>query len=215
MNAERPITACFSGHRAYAWDALAADESRLQAAVEAAVADGFRIFVTGMATGFDLAAAEAVLRLREKLRAGQPAEAALHEKMRAEWLVDSDSREKMHAGLPDGSPAGLPEIRNTQRPDIQLIAAIPFAGQAAGYSLEERERYDAILAAADRIHTLAEGYSHGCYYRRDEWMVDRSSRLICWYNARYRASGTRHTVRAAKAAGLEIVNIFRLQDTLF
>ena len=215
MNAERPITACFSGHRAYAWDALAADESRLQAAVEAAVADGFRIFVTGMATGFDLAAAEAVLRLREKLRAGQPAEAALHEKLHsglpekssAEWSADSGSREK--------SPAGLPEIRNTQRPDIQLIAAIPFAGQAAGYSPEERERYDAILAAADRIDTLAEGYSHGCYYRRDEWMVDRSSRLICWYNARYRASGTRHTVRAAKAAGLEIVNIFRLQDTLF
>ncbi len=155
-------TLCFTGHRRYV--PSPGDEARLAAAVESALADGYRVFVSGMAPGFDLAAAEAVVRLRER--------------------------------------------------GVRLIAAIPFRGQPHGYSADDRRRYDALLEAADEVCVLAERYSHGCYYRRDDWMVERSSRIICWYDGGGN-SGTRYTVRRALNSGLEMVNVFRADNTLF
>jgi uncharacterized phage-like protein YoqJ len=117
--------------------------------------------------------------------------------------------------------------------EVALVAAIPFAGQPAGYSTADRARYDALLAAADEVRVLAERYSHGCYLRRDDWMVGRSGRIICWYDGAGgrggsrlvsprasktgsgTGSGTRYTVRRALAQGLEIVNLFRAPATLF
>ncbi len=106
------------------------DEARLAAAVEAAFGDGYRTFVSGMAPGFDLAAAKAAVRLRD---------------------------------------TGA---------NLRFVAAIPFARQAAGYSADDRFMYEALVAAADEVRILEAGYTHGCYYRRDEWMVERSGRII-------------------------------------
>lgn len=60
---DREITACFTGHRSY-------DGSRraeLECAIRELYARGYRNFLCGMAVGFDLAAAEAVLALRNEL----------------------------------------------------------------------------------------------------------------------------------------------------
>lgn len=70
----RPITCCFTGHRPskLPWGTdegdprCAALKRRLTDAVEAAYAEGFRHFITGMALGCDLYFAEIVLRLREQ-----------------------------------------------------------------------------------------------------------------------------------------------------
>ncbi len=159
-------TLCFTGHRRY--DSAAGDEARLAAAVAAAFDDGYRTFVSGMAPGFDLAAGEAVVRLRER------------------------------GVLGDGA---------------RLVAAIPFRGQPRGYSADDGRRYDALLEAADEVRVLADRYSHGCYYRRDDWMVERSGRIICWYDGS--GGGTRYTVRRALKAGLEVVNLFRAPGSLF
>ena len=57
---ERLRTAAFTGHRDYRGSA----PGELRRAVQALYAEGVRTFLCGMATGFDLAAAEAVLALR-------------------------------------------------------------------------------------------------------------------------------------------------------
>lgn len=73
QNLDRLLTACFSGYRAQKfsfpftegepdYEVLA---SRLEKAVRAAVNDGYERFYCGAAQGFDLLAAETVLRLRE------------------------------------------------------------------------------------------------------------------------------------------------------
>ncbi len=157
------LTVCFSGHRYYG--GAAEDEARLFSAVREAYDEGFRMFVSGMAPGFDLAAGEAVLRLR------------------------------------------------AARGDVRLVAAVPFAGQQRGYSAGDLARYEALLQAADDVRVLAARYSHGCYYRRDEWMVERSRRIVCWYDGS--RGGTRYTVRRAVARGLEVVNVFRAPGSLF
>ncbi len=159
----RNNTLCFTGHRYYTGGAE--DESRLAQALETAFADGYRVFVSGMAEGFDLAAAEAVLRLKER-----------------------------HA-------------------DVVLVAAVPFRRQAAKYGAEERRRYERILSLADEAVILSEHYDYGCYYVRDDWMTERSSRLVCWYDGS--DGGTRYTVRSALGRGVEIVNIYKEPDSLF
>ncbi len=61
---EQEITACFTGHRTY-------DGSRnteLECAIRELYTDGYRTFLCGMAMGFDLAAAECALSLRNELR---------------------------------------------------------------------------------------------------------------------------------------------------
>jgi uncharacterized phage-like protein YoqJ len=157
------ITLCFSGHRRYT--PSPDDEARLGAALEAAWVDGYRVFISGMASGFDLAAAEAVVRLRS-----------------------------LHAG-------------------VRLVAAIPFRGQPVGYTAVDKRRYDDLVGAADEVRVLADRYSHGCYWRRDDWMVERSRRIVCWYDGS--SGGTRYTVRRALARGLETVNIWRDPAALF
>lgn len=56
-------TVAFTGHRTYCGEAAAA----LAATVRELYGRGFRTFLCGMAVGFDLAAAEAVLALRQSL----------------------------------------------------------------------------------------------------------------------------------------------------
>lgn len=60
MNLDRHITVAFTGHRTYCSEAA----SSLKTVLDELYGRGFRMFLSGMAVGFDLAAAEAVLRLR-------------------------------------------------------------------------------------------------------------------------------------------------------
>jgi len=61
MTEDRLTTVAFTGHRTYGGQAAAA----LRATVGELYARGFRTFLCGMAMGFDLAAAEAVLACRD------------------------------------------------------------------------------------------------------------------------------------------------------
>lgn len=199
MKDEQNTVICFSGHRYYA--AAPEDEARLAAAVEAAWEEGYRVFISGMAPGFDLAAAEAVVRLRRRKR----------EQERALGGVHDGAHEGTNGGVHGEAGGSLPPVLSygagRSHRDIRLVAAVPFARQAAGYSADDRTRYEVLLAAADEVVVLSERYSYGCYYRRDDWMVERAGRIICWYDGSN--SGTRYTVRRAVAAGLEVVNLFR------
>lgn len=73
MQTDRATTCCFSGYRAEKMPFAANDPciNTLIAALERAIADaaaqGYTAFFSGMSTGFDLWAAEAVLRARETL----------------------------------------------------------------------------------------------------------------------------------------------------
>jgi uncharacterized phage-like protein YoqJ len=267
---DRNTTLCFSGHRYYPGSAAVlvggavgdgdgfragdagfsairtkaeADETRLAAAVEAAFADGYRTFISGMAVGFDLAAAEAVLRFRESQvvgSSGTTSEADIEGRYRGA-ADDFAAIRPVSAGGGSSKRVRLVTVENgdSELERVRLVAAVPFAGQAAGYSPTDRARYEAILAEADEVIVLAEDYSHGCYYRRDDWMVDRSGRVICWYDgtgdgmktsgaakiygggvkssdgAKTSGGGTRYTVRRALAKGLEVVNLFRAAGELF
>ncbi len=63
-------TCCFTGHRPEKLTATEEEvKTALEKAIQAAISDGYMVFISGMARGTDLWAAEIVLGLRD---AGQP-----------------------------------------------------------------------------------------------------------------------------------------------
>lgn len=92
-------------------------------------------------------------------------------------------------------------------PDITLIAAIPFKGQACRFNFYDRKRYDRLLEVADEVIVLSDSYYPRCFLERDEFMVNHSSRLIAYYDGREKG-GTFYTIRKAMAQNIPIVNVY-------
>ena len=90
--------------------------------------------------------------------------------------------------------------------DLQVIAVLPFPAQSHPRRKEAQAKYDAILRIVDDVVVLSERYYNGCLLRRNDYMVNRSSRLIAYFDGNPKG-GTFYTVREAKRQGLDIVNL--------
>lgn len=147
---------CFTGHRPHKLnrpEAFVIDS--LEHCIRQAIADGFVTFISGMAWGVDIWAAEIVLRLK---REGHP---------------------------------------------IHLVAAVPYEGFEKSWDDGWTKRYYAILAQADIVKIICPHYHRGCYQIRNEWMVDRSARLIAAYIGE--PGGTKNTVDYASRKDVQTV----------
>ncbi len=132
---------------------------RAYALIEEAYHDGKRQFLSGMAQGFDMIAAEAVLKLRDEY---------------------------------DG---------------VELIAVIPFEGQAGNFSYEDQKRYDRILDDADQIIVTSPVYdSAKVYFIRNNYLADNASYIIAYSDGNGR--GTTYTLQRAIEQGAKSHNIF-------
>lgn len=148
---------CFTGHRP---EKLSQPERKIIAALDreirAAVDDGFVTFISGMARGVDIWAAEIVLQLKK-----------------------------------EGCP-------------LHLICASPFDGFERSWPSEWQRRYRDVLAAADLVKYISPAYSPACFQIRNEWMVDRSARVIAVFNGE--RGGTKNTIDYAARKGVRVVN---------
>ena len=188
MTEDRLTTVAFTGHRTYGGQAAAA----LRATVGELYARGFRTFLCGMAMGFDLAAAEAVLACRdsETGSAFSPA-------------VDSAAASSASVFSPASAPD--PHFPHTPMPGLRLVAVIPFRGQESRFPAADRECFRRVLAAADHSVTLSPSYHAGCYAVRNNYLVEHAALLVAWYDGS--PGGTHYTVRRALGRGLEFINL--------
>ena len=149
---------CFTGHRP---EKLNMPEKEviawLEAEIRKAIEDGFVTFISGMACGVDIWAAEIVLRLRNE---GQP---------------------------------------------IHLICASPYEGFERRWAEDWKRRYSAVLQKADLVKYVCDHYSKACFQIRNEWMVDRSARVIAVYNGE--PGGTRNTINYSKRTGVDTIEM--------
>ena len=147
---------CFTGHRP---EKLTMTEEEVKAWLEeqikAAIADGFVTFLTGMAMGVDLWAAEIVLRLKKENSA------------------------------------------------IHLIACTPWPGFAAKWKEPWKSMYYETMKQADFKVSVSDHYHNGVFQKRNEYMVDRSSRVIALYNGT--PGGTKNTIDYAAGKGVEVI----------
>ena len=68
---------------------------------------------------------------------------------------------------------------------------------------EWQSQYNDLLKQADLLVNDCDHYHKGVFQQRNVWMVDRSNRVIAYYNGT--AGGTRNTIKYAKKHGIEIV----------
>ena len=155
---KRMYRVCFTGHRP---EKLKRGKRSiiqgLEEEIRKAVADGLNVFITGMARGVDIWAAQIVLMLR------------------AEGL------------------------------DVRLICACPYEGFERKWNQEWQKAYREILAAADFVKYVCNGYSPACFQIRNEWMVDHSARVIAVFNGEN--GGTKNTMDYATKVGVPFVRI--------
>ena len=92
-----------------------------------------------------------------------------------------------------------------QNPNLHLIAASPYKGFESRWSADWQKRYKNILDQADLVRFVCKGYSKACFQIRNEWMVNKSARVIAVYNGG--AGGTRNTIEYAKRHEIAITYI--------
>ncbi len=88
---------------------------------------------------------------------------------------------------------------------FRLVMVLPFRTQDSAFPSEWKKRFTTVLSSADEVICLSEKYYKGCYFDRNHFMVDRSGRVIAFYDGK--AGGTRDTVRYAEKNGVEVVNL--------
>ena len=149
---------CFTGHRPEKLSRTErAIKSDLKKEIKPAIKDGCTVYLTGMARGTDLWAAEIVLALRKRNK------------------------------------------------DLKLICAIPYEGFELRWSEQWQTLYRQVLAEADLVKVIGKGYHPGIFQIRNEWMVDRSSRVIAVYNGQ--PGGTRNTICYADRHSIAVRSI--------
>jgi len=87
-------------------------------------------------------------------------------------------------------------------PELRLIAALPYPGCDSRWSASWRRQYVEVLEAADLVKAISPAYSVASFQKRDEWMVDQSSRVIAIYDGV--PGGTKNTIDYAMKRGIEI-----------
>lgn len=101
-----------------------------------------------------------------------------------------------------------------QGKNIKLVAAVPYKGHGNGFHNDEKFTLGNILLKADQVVYVSEKYSKGCMQRRNEYMVNRSGKLIAVVSD-YK-SGTGATIRYAQRSGIitRIIDAKKLEEQL-
>lgn len=90
-------------------------------------------------------------------------------------------------------------------PDLELICALPFPNMELHWPEYWRTLYRRVRKACDYEVRMSDRFLRGCYHTRDNYMVQQSSRVICWDNGT--AGGTAYTCQYAKRRGVALDNI--------
>ena len=87
------------------------------------------------------------------------------------------------------------ELKEQGRP-LFLEAALPYSGRKRSRD----QGFQKMLAACDEVKVFSEQYNRGCYFVRNRYMVDESSRVIAVYDGRD-SGGTVYTMQYARSKG--------------
>lgn len=103
-----------------------------------------------------------------------------------------------------GEAVAAIKARDIRRADVALVAVVPYAGHGR-WKGEWTRRHDALIDVADDVVVMCERYTRTCYHERNRFMVDNSTRLICYWDGQ--EGGTANTIRYAYMKNIEVVNL--------
>lgn len=82
---------------------------------------------------------------------------------------------------------------------------MPCENQTQGWGQADKDEYERIKAAADKVVYTSKEYYSGCMHKRNRHLVDNSSLCICYLTKD--EGGTAYTVNYARSKGMNIVNV--------
>ncbi len=88
---------------------------------------------------------------------------------------------------------------------IRLFAAVAFRGMENQWEKDWQKRYHAILKASDDITYVSDRPGRAAFFKRNEWMVDRSSKILGVYTGA--PGGTKETIIYARNHGKDVILI--------
>ena len=89
--------------------------------------------------------------------------------------------------------------------ELRLIAVPPHHGH--GFTGPWGVLHSLVMSKADEIIYPTDKQNSQVYHVRNRFMVNNSSRLICYYDGQ--SGGTEYTVSYATKKGLEIINLYQ------
>ena len=97
----------------------------------------------------------------------------------------------------------------SELPQIKIIAVLPFREQNEKWNEKNKVEYETILKKVDDVIIVSDHYHQRCFLQRNDYMVQRSSRLITLYDGKSKG-GTFYTLNKAIKNGLYVINIYNL-----
>ena len=91
-------------------------------------------------------------------------------------------------------------------PDVTLNMLLPCRNQSERWSDSDVSAYEHVLASADTVEYLADGYYDGCMRARNAELVRRCDVLVAYVGKAM--GGSAQTLRMARAAGKTAYNLF-------
>lgn len=88
-----------------------------------------------------------------------------------------------------------------KNPDIKLVCALPYRDHGKDFEFEDKWNHMLAMSVADMVVYVSETYSDDVMKKRNQYMVDNSSKVIAVIGD-YR-SGTGQTLRYAQKKGLK------------
>lgn len=96
------------------------------------------------------------------------------------------------------------DLRKTHS-QVKLILVLPCKSQADRWSYSDKEVYESIKEQADKVVYTSEEYTKGCMFKRNRYLVDKSSVCVCYLDKD--TGGTAYTVNYAYKKGVKIINL--------
>jgi len=93
-------------------------------------------------------------------------------------------------------------------PQIRLILVLPFEKpykHERNWQESDIQRYNDLKEKADEVIILNKEYKRGCYYQRNQYLVDNAS--VCISYKTRKNGGTAYTVDYADKQGTKVVNL--------
>ena len=141
----------------------------------------------------------------------RPERLALPEKQVINWLEDNirkainDGYTDFISGMQRGVDIWAAEIvlkLKAEGMPVRLICASAWNGMQDRWDRDWINRYNAIIAASDKVVYVSNHPGRAAFFARNNWMVDHSSRLIGVYTGG--GGGTLETINYAKKKKLEV-----------
>ena len=129
-------------------------KNKIRIEIREAIKSGFTTFITGMAPGVDILAAEIVIEMRQIYK------------------------------------------------EIKLIAAVPYPGFGKTRDYKRNLQYKKIIERVDLIKEISPKLSDDCLKKRNEWMINHSSRVIVAFNGS--DAETKNTMDFANSKSVDV-----------